>query len=142
MNIRIWLERGFGRVREGTRRHLIESAKLLDFEPGMVDQLVSATDEQCELLFINRIEEACGGVVDWRSSSAEVVDVIQPFLNSNERTALDTLALSHSARPAEVARQIDIALRQERVGVRAMDTFGDSIIIVAVQKKTLKEFTL
>lgn len=135
-----WLSRSFGRVREDAKTHLIKTGQLLGFDDEIVNQMKSLGDEACEALFLEGLEHVGGGGVDWRAKSGEVIEVVVPFLESSERDLLKALRPDDLEHPSEVVRHIDGLLCNTIHSIRTLDSFGDFVIVVVVDKAVVVDF--
>lgn len=129
-----------GRVLEGTRTHLIETARLLNFSVEVIEKMTSASEEECETMFLQQIVKTNGGAVDWRAKPREILDVIDRFLSPQERLLLTALQLDNSLRPAVTVNEFDNRLINELSTIRALDSFGDSIIVLRIPRSSADAF--
>lgn len=112
------------------KMHLVDTGRLLDFDGELVARMLISSDEACEVLFIENIEAASGGVADWRDQGGEVINIVCPLLNASEQVLLSELRLNEACRPQEVVRQVDVSLREGARSIRALDSFGDFVIFM------------
>lgn len=135
-----WLRRSIGRTYTGTKAHLIETARLLDFSDDTVERMTKVGDEECEAIFLEKIAETHGGAADWRAEPTEVLEVIEPLLTTEERGLLATIQFEEEQRPGETVKKLDAHLATTGRAVRALDSFGDFIIVVLVPRERLAAF--
>jgi hypothetical protein len=131
-----WFRRSLGRVREGAKHHLINSGRVLNFDTKMIDQMLLLSDEDCEAIFLRQIEGSRGGAIDWRAKSEEIIEITKPFLAPEEQLLLAGLDIDYSWRPAEIIKHLDKLLIGQRHAIRALDTFGDAIFVVVIDKES------
>lgn len=101
-----------GRLFSGTTAHLIEIARILDFDPDVLRRMRAAKDEECEAIFLSQVEGRCGGPVDWRGRPEDIYDILDPCPH----------------------------MKQTPRALRALGSLGDFYIILLVPRDRLAEF--
>lgn len=127
-------------MREGSKSHLVATGRLLEFDEALIGKMVALDDESCEALFVKSIESVCGGAVDWRANTGEVIEVVRPFLAQSEQNLLSMLNSGAQKMPLESVHDLNELLVGALHSIRALDTFGDFVIIVVVKNTLLRDF--
>jgi len=130
----------FGRLLKGTRSHLIEIARLLDFPLDLVQRMRTVKDEESEALFLAHIEGKCGGPVDWRGGASDIYEVLEGCLSDEERGILSTSEPPERLPPAQIVKWLDSHLTKTKHALRALDSLGDFIIVLVVPRERVSEF--
>lgn len=135
-----WLKRSFGRTAEGTKAHLVGTAKLLGADASILERMKSASDEESEQLLLESIEGRHGAVVDWKASLEDIVENME-CLSDQERDALTRVpATLAKQRIYEVPRQLMELLQPPLRALRIVETFGDSYFIFLVPPQLVEAF--
>ena len=135
-----WLKRSFGRTTEGTKTHLVGTAKLLGADAIILDRMKSASDEESEQLLFESIEGRHGTVVDWKASLEDILENLE-CLSNQERDALTRVpATLAKQRIYEVPRQLTELLQPPLRALRIVETFGDSYFIFLVPPQLVEAF--
>lgn len=130
----------FGRLLKGTRSHLIEIAGLLDFPPELVQRMRTLKGEECEALFLAQIEGKFGGLVDWREGASHIHEVLEGCISDEERGILSTVKPPEGLPPEAIVQWLDGHLTSTGHALRALDSLGDFIIVLAVPRARVSEF--
>ncbi len=129
-----------GRLFTGTKAHLIQIARILDFPTDALQRMRAVNDEECEAIFLSQVEGRCGGPVDWRGRPPDIYDILEPCLSSDERRYLPPVDSIQPEPPARVVKVLDSHINQARRALRALDSLGDFIIVLLVPRDRLSEF--
>lgn len=140
MSIPSWFSRSVGRVREGTKAHLVLTAELLSGSAEMLHAMRDATDEACETLLVDHVSQTCGGTVNWKEHPQDIAQVLAAFLGAAEAQQLMGAALDARMKPPHAVHTFDRMLSDSAKGVRALDTFGDFYIVLVVSRDVLPRF--
>lgn len=140
MNIPSWFSRSVGRVREGTKIHLVLTAELLGGSAEMLQNMRDATDEACEALLVEQVSHTCGGAVDWKEHPQDIAQMLAAFLGAEEAARIQNATLDARSKPPQAAQAFDQLLSSSTKGVRALDTFGDFYIVLLVSREQLPRF--
>ena len=140
MSIRNWVRRSFGRMLSGTKAHLVGIAALLELPAPVLEKMRSATDDECEALLIEHVEGRHGGIADWRATLEQILETIEPCLTPEERTVLQGVRAASSKGVAEAIHLLDGRLSSPLRALRAIESFGDSYIVVLVPRGKIDEF--
>jgi hypothetical protein len=140
MSFGSWLSRSIGRTREGTKAHLVLTAELLEIGEGVLLAMRSATDDECESMLIEHVTSNCGGTADGREHPSDIIDMLIAFLPPDAADLLRAASIPDGARPPAAVWQMDEHLSGSRMGVRALDSFGDNYIVMVVPRELLQRF--
>lgn len=141
MGISSWLSRSVGRTREGTKAHLVGTAELLNCSAEVLHTMRGANDEECEALLIGHISRTCGGTVDWREHPQDIAAMLTGFLGKDDAALLaSSPVLGGDTRPPQAVQSFDDQLSGSALGVRALESFGDSYIVLVVSRHLLARF--
>jgi hypothetical protein len=139
MSFKDWLQRSWGRMRE-SKKHLLATARLLDLDPSVIDRMERSGRDECEAILVEQVEAHHGGTVDWRATLDDVVETIDSVLTPGERAAL---AVAHDTAPTsleEAVQLLDRKLINCHRGLRALESFGDNLIVLLVPRPNLAPF--
>jgi hypothetical protein len=134
------MNRFLGRLFTGTTTHLIQIAALLDFTDEGFSRMHGAEAEECEAIFLREIEGRFGSRVDWRGSAADIYDILDACSTDRERRCLPPLEDVPDDDPAEVVAYLDAHLEQAPRALRALDSFGDFMIVLLIPRDRLSAF--
>jgi hypothetical protein len=134
------MRRYFGRLFTGTKAHLVQIARILDFPADAVQLMRGANDEECEATFLSHVAGRWGGPVDWRGGASDIYEVLEPCLSHDERRHLPPVNDVQAASPAQVVEVLDGHLRHAPRSLRALDSLGDFVIVLLVPRDRLAEF--
>jgi hypothetical protein len=140
MSIPSWFSRSVGRVREGTKAHLVLTAELLNGSAGMLHTMRGATDEACEALLVDHVSQTCGGTVDWKEHPQDIAKVLAAFLSADDADRIRKTTLDERMKPPHAVHTFDRLLSGASHGVRAMDMLGDFYIVLVVPRDLLPRF--
>ncbi|WP_332740973.1 hypothetical protein [Hydrogenophaga sp.] len=140
MSIQSWFSRSLGRVREGTKAHLVSSAELLDFTGDVLHAMREATDDECEALFVEHVSRTCGGTVDWREQPQDIADTLAEFLSADEASLIQASTFNDRTGPPQAIQGFDESLKGSPRGVRALESFGDFYIVLVLPRHLLPRF--
>lgn len=140
MSIPAWFARSVGRVREGTKVHLVMTAELVSCSNDVLHAMRGATDEECETLLVDHISKTCGGTADWKEHPHDIAETLAEFLSADEADLLRRLALDERTKPAQAVQRFDALLTHSPKGVRALESFGDFYIVLVVPRPLLPRF--
>ncbi|MGH8223545.1 MAG: hypothetical protein ACREQZ_11285 [Woeseiaceae bacterium] len=129
-----------GRLFSSTKAHLIEIARILDFDPDVLRRMRSVKDEECEAIFLSQIEGRCGGPVDWRGGPEDIYDILDPCLSSDERQCLPSVDSIEPEPPTRVVKVLNAHITKTPRALRALGSLGDFYIILLVPRDRLAEF--
>lgn len=140
MSIPTWFTRSVGRVREGTKAHIVRTAELLNCSAEVLHTMQDATDEVCEALLVEDVSRTCGGIADWKEHPQDIARVLAAFLGAEEADRIRSATLDERTTPPKAVQTFDRLLSGSTHGVRALDTFGDFYIVLAVSRDLLPRF--
>lgn len=140
MSIQSWFSRSMGRVREGTKAHLVDTAELLNCSDGVLHAMRGATDAGCEALFVDHLSRTCGGTADWKEHPQDIAETLVAFLSADEADLIRHLMVDDRTKPAQAVQRFDELLSSSTKGVRALESFGDFYIVVVVPRHLLPRF--
>ena len=140
MSIPSWFSRSVGRVREGTKAHLVLTAELLNGSAGMLHTMRGATDEACEALLVDHVSQTCGGAVDWKEHPHDIAQMVAAFLTTEQADRIQRATLDGQLKPPQAVHTLDRLLADSTQGVRALDTFGDFYIVLVLSRDLLPRF--
>jgi hypothetical protein len=128
-----------GRLFTSTKAHLVEIGRILGFPAELLERMRAVKDEECEAIFLTQLGGRWGGPVDWRGSAADIYEVLEPCLGSEERGHLPPVDELEPAAPSELVEIIDSHMQRAPRALRALDSLGDFIIVVLVPRERLSE---
>ena len=134
------MNRFLGRLFTGTTTHLIQIAALLDFSDEGFSRMGTAEPEECEAIFLREIKGRSGGPLDWRGSAADIYKILNECTTDRERRYLPLPEAVQGDEPAEIVACLDAHLEQAPRALRAMDSFGDFIIVLLIPRDRLSAF--
>lgn len=140
MSIPSWFSRSVGRVREGTKIHLVLTAELLNCSAEVLHIMRGATDEACEALLVDHVSQTCGGAVDWKEHPHDVAQMVAAFLTAEQADRIKGATLDGQLKPPQAVHTLDRLLADAAQGVRALDTFGDFYIVLVLSRDLLPRF--
>jgi hypothetical protein len=140
MTLTSWFANSVGRVREGTKKHLVDTLRLLQGDSEVIQTMRIVDDEECERLFLESISKTNGSAVDFRAKSFEVIEVLTQFLRIEEIENIEKQKQLISTRPAEIAKELNTIIGNDYGSIRALDSFGDSVIVLYVSREQLPRF--
>jgi hypothetical protein len=138
--MRKYFGRLFGEITRGSARHLLDIAPLLGFSAAELSRLSGVKGDAREALFLSLIERRHGGTVDWRGTPHDIYDVLLPCLTAEERARLPDVASVETAPPAQVVQTLSAHFANAPRTLRAMESFGDFIIVLLLPRERVAEF--
>ena len=130
MSFKSWLQRSWRRMRESNKKHLLATARLLGLDPPVIERMERSGEDEAHH----------GGTVDSRATLDDVVATIDSVLTPDERAALTSV---HDATPTpleDAVKLLDHKLIKCQRGLRALDSFGDSVVVILVPRPNLASF--
>lgn len=134
------MRRFLGRVFTNPKTHLLGIAEILGFPEELRHRMRKATEDECEALLLSQVESSIGGTVDWRGTPKDIYDVLSPCLTEAERALLPSLPSVGEQPPTKVIATLDLQLQGAPRALRALESFGDFIIILLVPRGSLTRF--
>jgi hypothetical protein len=129
-----------GRLFSNSKAHLLSIASILEFPDDVQRQMRKATDEECEAILLSQADGRHGGPVDWRGTPEDIYEVLSPCLTDTERRLLPPLSDLPAQPPAQVVASLDVHLLQGPRALRALESFGDFVIVLLVPRQQIPEF--
>ncbi|WP_155844894.1 hypothetical protein [Arenimonas oryziterrae] len=129
-----------GRLFSNSKAHLLSVAAILQFPDDVQRQMRKANDEECESILLSQAEGRHGGPVDWRGTAEDVYAVVSPCLADAERALMPPLSGLPAQSPAQIVAALDAHLLQGPRALRALESFGDFVIVLLVPRQKLQEF--
>ncbi|WP_216966649.1 hypothetical protein [Lysobacter sp. MMG2] len=129
-----------GRLFSNPKAHLLSVAAALDFPDDVQRQMRKAGDEECEAILLAQVEGRHGGPVDWRGTAEDIYQTLDPCLTSSERALMPALSELQAQPPAQIAAAVDAYLLPGPRALRALESFGDFVIVLLVPRHKLEAF--
>ncbi len=130
----------FGALLRGRSQHLMDIAPLLGFSADDTKRLVDLEPEAREAEFLSIIQARFGGPVDWRGTPQDIYEVVSPCLTVEERSRLPDVQAVERRPPARVVEALDSRLGSSSRALRAIESFGDFVIVLLVPRERVAEF--
>jgi len=90
-------------------------------------------------MLVEEVEARHGGTVDWRATLDDIIGAIESVLTPDERAALTSVDATPTSL-GDAMRLLDRRLIKCQRGLRALDSFGDNVIVVLVPRPSLASF--
>jgi hypothetical protein len=105
-----------------------------------MEHLTNLGPDAREAKFRKIIEGGHGGSVDWNSLPDEVYEVIFACLSPEEQERFPDVSTLPAGKPEKVVESLASNYTSGPRAIRAIETFGDDIIVLMVPRDRVPEF--
>ena len=118
----------------------MDIAPLLGFSDAEIKRLTDLEPEAREAEFLSILEHRHGGTVDWRGTPEDVYEILSQCVAADECGRLPDVGTIQRQPPARIVQALDSYLGSSSRALRAIESFGDFVIVLLVPRERVAEF--